>query len=146
MKNNSRIIVLGVIAFALLFLLLTTCNSCKSYNALKLECAQKDITIGQYQEREKTYIDREKDYQGQIRILNDTIIKATERIERLVTENGELMENNYNLTKEVSKKQDSLSILIPMIKKMPDVFIRILKDKAVISVDYDKKEGWIYNY
>ena len=32
---------------------MSTCSSCKSYNALKLENAEKDISIGQYQEQEE---------------------------------------------------------------------------------------------
>lgn len=144
-KTNIKLIGWIILILSVLFLVMSTCSSCKSYNALKLENAQKDVSIGQYQEREKTY-------QYQIKTLNDTLVKSTGRIEVLVKENNDLLNSNYKLTKEVSsltkeisKKQDSLSILIPMVKGLPNAFIMILRED-VYDVDYDKDKGWVYKY
>lgn len=135
-KVNIKLIGWIILILTVLFLVMSTCSSCKSYNALKLENAEKDISIGQYQEREKNY-------QYQIKTLNDTLVKSTGRIEILVKENNDLLNSNYNLTKEISKKQDSLSILIPMVKGLPNAFIMILRED-VYDVDYDKDKGWVY--
>jgi hypothetical protein len=137
-KTNIKLIGWIILILTVLFLVMSTCSSCKSYNALKLENAEKDITIGQYQEREKNY-------QYQIKTLNDTLVKSTGRIEILVKENNDLLNSNYNLTKEISKKQDSLSILIPMVKGLPNAFIMILRED-VYDVDYDKDKGWVYKF
>lgn len=137
-KVNIKLIGWIVLILTVLFLVMSTCSSCKSYNALKLENAEKDISIGQYQEREKNY-------QYQIKTLNDTLVKSTGRIEILVKENNDLLNSNYNLTKEISKKQDSLSILIPMVKGLPNAFIMILRED-VYDVDYDKDKGWVYKF
>ena len=135
-KVNIKLIGWIVLILTVLFLVMSTCSSCKSYNALKLENAEKDISIGQYQEREKNY-------QYQIKTLNDTLVKSTGRIEILVKENNDLLNSNYKLTKEISKRQDSLSILIPMVKGLPNAFIMILRED-VYDVDYDKDKGWVY--
>lgn len=137
-KANIKLIGWVILILTVLFLVMSTCSSCKSYNALKLENAEKDISIGQYQEREKNY-------QYQIKTLNDTLVKSTGRIEILVKENNDLLNSNYNLTKEISKKQDSLSILIPMVKGLPNAFIMILRED-VYDVDYDKDKGWVYKF
>lgn len=137
-KVNIKLIGWIILILTVLFLVMSTCSSCKSYNALKLENAEKDISIGQYQEREKNY-------QYQIKTLNDTLVKSTGRIEILVKENNDLLNSNYNLTKEISKKQDSLSILIPMVKGLPNAFIMILRED-VYDVDYDKDKGWVYKF
>lgn len=137
-KANIKLIGWVVLILTVLFLVMSTCSSCKSYNALKLENAEKDISIGQYQEREKNY-------QYQIKTLNDTLVKSTGRIEILVKENNDLLNSNYNLTKEISKRQDSLSILIPMVKGLPNAFIMILRED-VYDVDYDKDKGWVYKF
>lgn len=137
-KVNIKLIGWIILILTVLFLVMSTCSSCKSYNALKLENAEKDISIGKYQEREKNY-------QYQIKTLNDTLVKSTGRIEILVKENNDLLNSNYNLTKEISKKQDSLSILIPMVKGLPNAFIMILRED-VYDVDYDKDKGWVYKF